>query len=202
MLDLATFSQNGQNVQNVGPDNILTKCVECPKCQTRQHFHKMIRMFKMLGPATFSQNVQNVQNVRSSSIFTKCPECSKCWTQQHFHKLSDCSEIHVYILCLKLLGKHFVKRQNVIGPSIGHTSHFTVWPWPMPLTSNPKLAAEFQLTSCYMLTHFHNTGTTLLATGWHTAFTRPSCYVTLSSCNVMYLHLEMYLKCIWKYFKI
>ena len=129
IFDLATCLQNGQNVQNVRPCNIFTKCSECPKCQARQHFHKMVRMFKMLGPATFSQNVQNVQNVGPGNIFTKCPECSKCQDMQHFHKMSrmskmsgqatfsqnvqnvqnettDCSEIS--ILCLKLLGKHFV----------------------------------------------------------------------------------------------
>ncbi len=139
----ATFSQTVQNVQNVGPCNILTKSPKCLKCQALQHFHKMSRTFKMLGPATFSQNVQNVQNVGSNNIFTKCPECSKCWAQQLFHKLSGCSEIHVIILCLKLLGKHkeysillgkhFVKCQKVIGPSIGHTSQGAHSGWHPPL---------------------------------------------------------------------
>ncbi len=144
MSDQATFSQNVQNVQNVRPSNIFTKCSECSKCLTRPHSHKMSRMPNTSNQATFSQNVQNDQNVSPSKISTKCPECSKCLTQQHSHKMSrilsqhfwqwfthyyntricsDCTEIA--ILYLKCIGKHFVKCQNVIELSIGHTSS---WP--------------------------------------------------------------------------
>ena len=122
----------------------------------------------MLGPATFSQNVQNVQNVGSNNIFTKCPECSKCWAQQHFHKLSDCSEIHVSILCLKLLGKHFVKCQNVKVPSIGHTSLYVNMLcvmkygkekgcselWLSPLIGNFADLADYFLSLTWNLTSF------------------------------------------------